>query len=93
MFLTLEEKRDPNKGWICPRCEAVHAPHIQGCNCAPGSDIYRTLFPTLCFNHQFDTMISLPSGESYRICSKCGAREFQPLSTSITTTSDSIPTR
>lgn len=22
-------------GWICPRCEAVNAPHVERCNCAP----------------------------------------------------------
>ena len=23
----------PNTGWICPRCQAVHAPHIPACHC------------------------------------------------------------
>lgn len=22
-------------GWVCPRCERVHAPHISGCLCLP----------------------------------------------------------
>lgn len=21
--------------WICPRCQVVHAPHVDRCNCAP----------------------------------------------------------
>lgn len=24
-----------NTGWICPRCQKVHAPFVQTCNCAP----------------------------------------------------------
>lgn len=23
----------PNTGWVCPRCQAVHAPHVQSCQC------------------------------------------------------------
>lgn len=23
----------PHRGWICPRCNKVHAPSVQGCNC------------------------------------------------------------
>lgn len=22
-------------GWICPKCQAVHAPHIASCPCSP----------------------------------------------------------
>lgn len=24
-----------NYGWVCPRCQAVHAPHVSRCNCRP----------------------------------------------------------
>lgn len=26
----------PNYGWICPRCETVHAPHVPVCYCHHG---------------------------------------------------------
>lgn len=25
------------EGWICPRCQTVHAPHIPQCDCLPPS--------------------------------------------------------
>lgn len=29
----------PNTGWICPRCQGVHAPHVDRCGCAPAFPI------------------------------------------------------
>lgn len=28
-----------NTGWICPRCQKVHAPFVQGCDCKPVGQI------------------------------------------------------
>jgi len=26
-------------GWICPRCETVHAPDVKQCSCRPQFDV------------------------------------------------------
>lgn len=28
-----------NTGWICPRCQKVHAPFVQNCGCVPLPDL------------------------------------------------------
>jgi hypothetical protein len=25
-------------GWVCPRCQAVHAPHVGRCDCPPPTE-------------------------------------------------------
>ena len=27
-------------GWLCPRCETVHAPDVKQCSCRPQLDIF-----------------------------------------------------
>ncbi len=26
-------------GWVCPRCQKVHAPYVPGCECVPVSPV------------------------------------------------------
>lgn len=33
-------------GWICPKCGAVHAPHINTCNCYLQTRYYPPYYPT-----------------------------------------------
>lgn len=33
-----QDSRKQRKGWICPRCETVHAPHVDKCDCEPKRD-------------------------------------------------------
>jgi hypothetical protein len=35
-----------NTGWICPRCQKVHAPFVQSCNCDPTPDLIGKPLPT-----------------------------------------------
>lgn len=35
-----------NMGWICPRCDKVHAPHVSGCDCRPLPDLIGKPLPT-----------------------------------------------
>ncbi len=30
-----QDSRKRRKGWICPRCERVNAPHVEKCDCEP----------------------------------------------------------
>lgn len=32
-------------GWICPRCQRVHAPHVAGCDCVPPAKTERYTVP------------------------------------------------
>lgn len=34
-------------GWICPRCQAVHAPHVRRCDCPPPTETADTKDATL----------------------------------------------
>ena len=28
-----------NTGWLCPRCQTVHAPDVKQCSCRPQLDV------------------------------------------------------
>lgn len=36
--LSVEDQRKPPEGWICPRCQKVHAPWVEHCDCEPQQD-------------------------------------------------------
>lgn len=32
------DEDERRSGWVCPRCQTVHAPHVDKCDCKPKQD-------------------------------------------------------
>ncbi len=41
----MNTQQELQRGWLCPRCDTINAPHIDACSCAPSQGLRERIVP------------------------------------------------